>query len=127
MQLMAQNSSQVNTSAAVDPDAYTSPRTSNEFEMKQEKFPLPSSDLNTTSHFMVDQSIDLDTRSAHDLELSLDHDKDESQVKTTLATKAIDELYVLIVSLCNVVEMFFQPYYPKEVTYDLHPHFMMLC
>ena len=46
--------------------------------------------------------------------------------KTTLATKAVDELYTLIVSLCNVIEVFFQPYYPTEVTYDLHNDFMLL-
>ena len=46
--------------------------------------------------------------------------------KTTLATKAVDELYTLIVSFCNVIEVFFQPYYPTEVTYDLHNDFMLL-
>lgn len=45
----------------------------------------------------------------------------------TLATKAVDELYVLIVSFCHVVEMFFQPFFPVEVTYDLHQDLMLLC
>lgn len=47
--------------------------------------------------------------------------------KTTLATKAVDELFILMVSFCNVVEMFFQPFYPKEVTYDLHNDLMNLA
>ena len=51
---------------------------------------------------------------------------DEDAPKTTLATKAVDELYTLIVSFCNVVEVFFQPYFPMEVTYDLHNDFLLL-
>ena len=47
-------------------------------------------------------------------------------MKTTLATKAVDELYVLVVSFCHVIEMFFQPYSPREVTYDLHEDLMVL-
>jgi len=43
-----------------------------------------------------------------------------------LSTKAVDELYVLIVSFCNLIETFFQPFYPVEVTYDLHSDFMLL-
>ena len=38
----------------------------------------------------------------------------------------MDELYVLIVSFCNVIETFFQPFYPSEVTYDLHSDMMVL-
>ena len=38
----------------------------------------------------------------------------------------MDELYVLIVSFCNVIETFFQPFYPSEVTYDLHSDIMVL-
>ena len=46
--------------------------------------------------------------------------------KMTLATKAVDELYVLIVSFCHLIEIFFQPFYPTEVTYDLHTDLMVL-
>ena len=38
----------------------------------------------------------------------------------------MDELYVLVMSFCTVVELFFQPFYPSEVTYDLHQDFMLL-
>ena len=44
----------------------------------------------------------------------------------TLSTKAVDELYVLVMSFCHVIEIFFQPYYPQEVTYDLHQDMMLL-
>ena len=53
---------------------------------------------------MGNHSIDFNDQSATGLQISLSQD---DPVKTTLATKAIDELYVLIVSFCNVVEMFF--------------------
>mmetsp|Transcript_25973 Transcript_25973/g.32354 ORF Transcript_25973/g.32354 Transcript_25973/m.32354 type:complete len:86 (+) Transcript_25973:1190-1447(+) len=46
--------------------------------------------------------------------------------KNSLATKAVDELYILVVSFCNVIEIFFQPFYPKEVTHDLHNDFLLL-
>ena len=29
-------------------------------------------------------------------------------------------------SLCNLIETFFQPFYPIEMTYDLHSDFMLL-
>ena len=44
----------------------------------------------------------------------------------TLSTKAVDELYVLVMSFCHVIEIFFQPFYPPEVTYDLHQDIMLL-
>ena len=43
-----------------------------------------------------------------------------------MSTKAVDELYVLVISFCHVIEIFFQPFYPPEVTYDLHNDFMLL-
>jgi len=51
---------------------------------------------------------------------------DADSPKTTLATKAVDELFILVVSFCHVMEMFFQPFYPVEVTYDLHHDLMLL-
>ena len=62
------------------------------------------SGLDRTCNFMGNHSIDFNDQSASGLQISLSQD---DPVKTTLATKAIDELYVLIVSFCNVVEMFF--------------------
>ena len=47
--------------------------------------------------------------------------------KMSMATKAVDELYTIICAFCYVVEVFFQPFYPIEVRYDLHNDFMTLA
>ena len=44
----------------------------------------------------------------------------------SLGTNAVDELYCLMQSFTQMIEIFFQPFYPKEVTYDLHQDFMLL-
>lgn len=73
-----------------------------------------------------------------DLEITRIHDEDNTPLQTddfingdtpknSVATKAIDELYTLITSFCYVLEMFFQPFYPREVTQDLHNDFFLLC
>ena len=63
------------------------------------------SGLDRTCNFMGNHSIDFnDDQSAAGLQISLSQD---DPVKTTLATKAIDELFLLTISFCNVVEMFF--------------------
>ena len=37
----------------------------------------------------------------------LENEKEDDGPKMSLATKAVDELYILVVSFCNVVEVFF--------------------
>ena len=92
---------------------------------------------------MGDHSFGVDQSNVHDdeHEISLDRGAGEPELSTTdlpaqtatgnnqqhtLSTKAVDELFVLITTFCNVIETFFQPFYPIEVTYDLHSDFMLL-
>ena len=89
---------------------------------------------------MGDHSFGVDQSRDNEHEISLDHGAGEADLSTadlgftgagntqqhTLSTKAVDELYVLIRTFCNVIETFFQPFYPIEVTYDLHSDFMLL-
>ena len=56
-----------------------------------------------------------------------DNEREDEGPKTSLATKAVDELYILVLSFCNVVEVFFQPFYPFAVTEDLHNDFLLLA
>ena len=43
-----------------------------------------------------------------------------------MATQACDELDTFIRGFTSTVEIFFQPFYPKEVTQDLHEDFIAL-
>ena len=72
-------------------------------------------------------------KSASGLELSLTGDRlgagednEDDTPKASLATKAIDELWTILISFCRVIEIFFQPFYPIEVTQDLHEDLMFL-
>ena len=53
-------------------------------------------------------------------------DNTNEQVQHSLATQAVDELFLIVTTLCCIIETFFQPFYPKEVTYDLHTDLMSL-
>ena len=44
----------------------------------------------------------------------------------TMATKAVDELDTLIRGFTSTIEGFFQPFYPREITEDLHEDFIAL-
>ena len=88
----------------------------------------------SVSNFMGDHSIDqLNSSDQSRLDLSASSDQQfafdkagQEQPMHTLSTKAVDELYELTMSFCHLIEIFFQPFYPSEVTHDLHQDLMLL-
>ena len=41
----------------------------------------------------------------------------------TLSVQAIDEMFIMVTIVCTTIEMFFQPYYPENITQALHEDF----
>ena len=52
--------------------------------------------------------------------------KDGAMMFKTLSVQAIDEMFIMVTVMCSTIEMFFQPYYPENVTHALHEDFMRL-
>ena len=55
----------------------------------------------------IEVSLEIEEEGHYGSSAILENEKEDDGPKMSLATKAVDELYILVVSFCNVVEVFF--------------------